>query len=57
MVKYGVIKAEDLVLVRQGMEANRPSEIFVRASKDGDRVHNVRVGGYAVKVLEGVAIL
>lgn len=57
MVKYGVIKPEELTLIRQGIEANRPSEIFVRASKDGDRVHNVRVGGYAVKVLEGVAIL
>ncbi len=39
------------------IEANRPSEIFVCASKDADRIHNVRVGGYAVKVLEGTAIL
>jgi len=57
MVKYGVTKSDELVLIRQGIEANRPSEIFVRSSKDGDRVHNVRVGGYSVKVLEGVAIL
>lgn len=57
MVKYGISKPDELVLLRQGIEANRPSEIFVRASKDGERVHNVRVGGYAVKVMEGVAIL
>ena len=57
MVKYGVIKPEELALIRQGIEANRPSELFVRASKDGDRVHNVRVGGYAVKAMEGIAIL
>ncbi len=57
MVKYGVIKPEELALIRQGIEANRPSEIFVRTSKEGERVHSVRVGGYAVKVMEGVAIL
>ena len=57
MVNYGVIKPEELALIRQGIEANRPSEIFVRASRKDGRVHNVRVGGYAVKVLEGVAIL
>jgi trans-2,3-dihydro-3-hydroxyanthranilate isomerase len=57
MVKYGVTQPDELVLIRQGMDANRPSEIFVRASRDEKRVHNVRVGGYAVKVMEGVAIL
>jgi trans-2,3-dihydro-3-hydroxyanthranilate isomerase len=57
MVKYGVTKPEETVLISQGAEAHRPSEIFVSASKDADRVHNVRVGGYAVRVLEGIAIL
>ena len=57
MVKYGVTQPDELVLIRQGSEANRPSEIFVRASKDGDRLNNVRVGGYAVKVMEGVVTL
>ena len=57
MVKYGVAKSDELVLIRQGIEANRPSEIFVQASKDRDRVNNVRVGGYAMKVMEGVLIL
>lgn len=57
MVKYGVTKPDELVLIRQGIEANRPSEIFVRASRDEDRPKNVRVGGYAVKVMEGALIL
>jgi trans-2,3-dihydro-3-hydroxyanthranilate isomerase len=57
MVKYGVTQPDEQVLIRQGIEANRPSELFVRASKDGDRIQNVRVGGYAVKVMEGVLIL
>ena len=56
MVKYGVTKPDELVLIRQGIEAKRPIELFVRASKDGDRLHNVRVGGYAVKVMDGVLI-
>jgi predicted PhzF superfamily epimerase YddE/YHI9 len=42
---------------RQGIEAHRPSELFVRASKTTDRVHNVRVGGYAIKVMEGTLLL
>jgi trans-2,3-dihydro-3-hydroxyanthranilate isomerase len=57
MVKYGVSKPDELVRIRQGIEAKRPSEVFVRASEDGDRLHNVRVGGYAVKVMEGALIL
>lgn len=57
MVKYGVSKPDELVLIRQGIEANRPSEIFVRAGRDQDRPNNVRVGGYAVKVMEGAVIL
>lgn len=57
MVKYGVAQPDELVLISQGIEANRPSEIFVRANKDGDRLNNVRVGGYAVKVIEGVVTI
>jgi predicted PhzF superfamily epimerase YddE/YHI9 len=40
-------------MIRQGFEAHRPSELFVRASKTAERVHTLRVGGYAVKVTEG----
>ncbi len=31
----------------------RPSDIIVRASQDGDRIVNVRVGGYAVQTMRG----
>jgi len=31
----------------------RPSDIFVRASLEGVRVHNVRVGGNCVEVMRG----
>jgi len=34
---------------------NASTQIFVRASKDVDRITNVRVGGYAVPIMEGTA--
>jgi predicted PhzF superfamily epimerase YddE/YHI9 len=39
--------------ILQGVEVKRPSHIFVRASKDGDTVKNVRVGGHAVPIMQG----
>jgi trans-2,3-dihydro-3-hydroxyanthranilate isomerase len=57
MVLHGVTRPDEQVLIRQGIEAHRPSEISVRASKTADQVLNVRVGGYAVKVMEGTLLL
>jgi len=57
MLKYGVTQPDEQVLIRQGIEAHRPSEIFVRASKTADHIHTVRVGGYSVKVMEGTLLL
>lgn len=57
MARYGWAKSDEQVLIRQGVEAGRASELFVRATRDGDRVSNVRVGGYAVEILRGTATL
>jgi trans-2,3-dihydro-3-hydroxyanthranilate isomerase len=57
MVRHGVAKSDQQILIRQGVEARRPSEIFVRATRDGEKVTNVRVGGYALEVLRGTARL
>ena len=57
MVRYGVAESDEQVLVRQGIEIHRPSEIFVRATRKGEHVTDVRVGGYAVEVLRGAVIL
>jgi trans-2,3-dihydro-3-hydroxyanthranilate isomerase len=57
MARYGWAKSDEQVLIRQGVEAGRASEIFVRATRDGDCVSNVRVGGYAVEILRGTATL
>ena len=57
MAKYGVAKSDEQMIIWQGVEAGRPSEIFVRAECEGDRVTNVRVGGYAAEVLRGTVRL
>ena len=53
MRMYDVAANNERVLIQQGVEMKRPSEIFARAEKIGDKITNVRVGGYAVEVGEG----
>jgi len=53
MVAHGVAQPEERVLIEQGVEMKRPSRIFVRASRQDDRVVNVRVGGNVIEVLRG----
>ena len=53
MVRHGLAKPDQRVVIAQGIEMNRPSDIFVRASLEGTRVHNVRVGGYCAEVMRG----
>jgi trans-2,3-dihydro-3-hydroxyanthranilate isomerase len=57
MVQHGIASSDEQVLIRQGLEIRRPSEIHVRATRDGQRVTNVRVGGYAIEVLRGTVRL
>ena len=53
MVACGIAKPDERVLIEQGIEMKRPSQIFVRSGKKDDRVVNVRVGGNAVEILRG----
>jgi trans-2,3-dihydro-3-hydroxyanthranilate isomerase len=57
MVQHGVAKNDEQVVIQQGVECRRPSEMHVRATREGDRVTNVRVGGYAVEILRGTVVL
>jgi trans-2,3-dihydro-3-hydroxyanthranilate isomerase len=57
MVRHGVAKSDAQIVIHQGVEARRPSEIFVRATSDGEKVTNIRVGGYAAEVLRGTVTL
>jgi trans-2,3-dihydro-3-hydroxyanthranilate isomerase len=53
MARHGVAKTDEQIVIKQGIEINRPSEIYVRATRNGDQVTNVRVGGYAIEVARG----
>ncbi len=56
-VRYGIAQPEEIVHIEQGVEMKRPSHLFVRAAKAGDRITNVRVGGHAVQVMQGEVFL
>lgn len=57
MVEHGVANSDEQVVIQQGLECRRPSEMHVRATREGERVTDVRVGGYAVEVLRGTVVL
>jgi trans-2,3-dihydro-3-hydroxyanthranilate isomerase len=57
MVRYGIAQPEEIVHIEQGVEIMRPSHLFVKAAKEGDRITNVRVGGHAVEIMRGEAFL
>jgi trans-2,3-dihydro-3-hydroxyanthranilate isomerase len=57
MVQHGVARSDEQVVIRQGVECRRPSEMHVRATRQGERVTNVRVGGHAVEILRGTVVL
>jgi trans-2,3-dihydro-3-hydroxyanthranilate isomerase len=57
MVAHRVAQSDERVLIEQGIEMDRPSRIFVLASRNDNRVVNVRVGGNAVEVMRGEVFL
>jgi trans-2,3-dihydro-3-hydroxyanthranilate isomerase len=57
MARHGLLAPGESALVEQGLEVSRPSRIFVRATRDGDRVRDVRVGGHVVEVARGELVL
>ena len=57
MVQHGVAKSDEQVVIRQGIECRRPSDMYVSAAQEAERVTNVCVGGYAVEILRGTVIL
>ena len=52
MAMHGVIERGEQAIIEQGLEVHRPSRIYVRAEKSGDKVINVHVGGYCVEVAQ-----
>jgi len=53
-VAHGVAPPDERFLVEQGLEAKRPSRLWVRAGRSGEKIVKVRVGGSVVQVLKGV---
>ena len=45
--------ADEQALMEQGIEMKRRSRIFFSASRSGNKIVNVRVGGHAVEVIHG----
>jgi trans-2,3-dihydro-3-hydroxyanthranilate isomerase len=56
-VKYGVVPPDQQTLMEQGVEMKRRSRIFFSASRNGDKIVNVRVGGHAVEVVRAELFL
>jgi trans-2,3-dihydro-3-hydroxyanthranilate isomerase len=56
MVAHGVAQSERVV-IEQGVEVGRPSQIHVRAAREQGGVRNVRVGGRAIQVMAGEVVL
>jgi trans-2,3-dihydro-3-hydroxyanthranilate isomerase len=57
MRRHGLAASGEQVAIEQGLEANRPSRLLVRASGEGERVTDVRVGGNVLKVARGEYVL
>jgi PhzF family phenazine biosynthesis protein len=59
LAKHGLMGSEDLsYYAEQGVEISRPGKVFVRCTRDGTGGGlKVRVGGQAVKVLEGTLMI
>ena len=53
MVRHGYSASEEKVVIEQGVECRRTSKLTVSATREQDRVTNVRVGGNAVLVMQG----
>jgi trans-2,3-dihydro-3-hydroxyanthranilate isomerase len=57
LVGKGIVASEERILVRQGVEIGRPSELYLSARADRMRVTDVRVAGSTVLVAKGQLFL
>jgi trans-2,3-dihydro-3-hydroxyanthranilate isomerase len=53
MVRHGIARPDEPVLIEQGLEVGRPSRIYAKASLEGSHVVRVRVGGHVVRMSQG----
>ena len=53
MVKHGLAESGSRIGIEQGSEMHRPGMLIARASRVGEKIVDVRVGGFCVKVGTG----
>jgi trans-2,3-dihydro-3-hydroxyanthranilate isomerase len=53
LVRHGVVASDRPTIFEQGIEIDRPSRIYVKASLHDDKVTNVFVGGRTIHVASG----
>jgi trans-2,3-dihydro-3-hydroxyanthranilate isomerase len=53
LVKCGLARSGEPVVIEQGVEMRRPSRIVAEASVEGERVHSVFISGRTIPVAEG----
>lgn len=53
LVHRGVVESEENLVLSQGIEVHRPSRLHVRATRSGDGVTDVFVGGRTIPVAAG----
>jgi trans-2,3-dihydro-3-hydroxyanthranilate isomerase len=57
LVGNGIVPSDERILVRQGVEMGRPSELFLAARGNAVRVTDVRVAGSTIVVAKGQLFL
>jgi len=56
-LQHGILQSGQRALIEQGIEADRPSRIYVHGSKTGETVGDIFVGGNSVRVSSGEFLL
>ena len=57
LVKHGLVASGKQVALEQGNEVQRPGRLLIQASRVGDKITDVRVGGFCARVAEGMVSL
>ncbi len=53
LVRHGIVPSAHSIVIEQGVEMHRPSRIHVRATRRGDSITDVFVGGRTIPVANG----
>jgi len=56
-LQHGIFQSGQRALIEQGIEADRPSRIYIHGSKTGQTVGDIFVGGNSVRVSSGEFVL